>query len=226
MIPSDWFKKQGFLPFPVHGKEPAVPKGTSWQGWRGDVGRDYGVPLSDRLGVLDTDDPDDEAWVLGQIASGAIPDTPFIVKTSRYFHRYCPSPGRCRSSSAATDTRLSSATSVSMSSAPARGIRPASSTPQPSGAGAGKTFRSFQRTSASTTGRSAYALRRPAWATCSPTRCAKHPALPHQTSLLESRRNGRAQRMVTSRNGVADLTSQGSVKVVASPPGFEPGFWP
>jgi len=88
-----WFHDHGFHVFPVHGKEPAVAKGTSWMDYRCSREqaarlRNYAVPLSDRLGVLDTDNRDDELWVLQQIAHRVIPDTPFLVETARGFHRY------------------------------------------------------------------------------------------------------------------------------------------
>jgi Bifunctional DNA primase/polymerase, N-terminal len=85
-----WFHDHGVHVFPVHGKEPAVPKGSSWKDWRGDVARlrNYAVALSAALGVLDTDNRDDELWVLQQIAHRVIPDTPLLVETARGFHRY------------------------------------------------------------------------------------------------------------------------------------------
>ena len=88
-----WFLDHGVHVFPAHGKEPAVPKGTSWKDYRCTREqaarlRDYGVPLSPTLGALDTDNRDDEVWVLQQIARRAIPDTPFLVETARGFHRY------------------------------------------------------------------------------------------------------------------------------------------
>lgn len=90
MTPAEWFKLHGVHVFPVNGKEPAVPKGTSWQGWHGDVARlsNYAVALSAKVGVLDTDDRDGELWTLQQIANRVIPNTPFFVDTARGKHRY------------------------------------------------------------------------------------------------------------------------------------------
>ena len=85
--PAVWFHDHGIHVFPVHGKEPAVPKGTSQFDYRctreeAARMRDYGVPLG-LLAVVDTDALDVEAWVAAHA-----PDTPFKVKTSRGRHRY------------------------------------------------------------------------------------------------------------------------------------------
>ena len=87
---AGWFHDHGVLVFPVHGKAPAVPKGTSWKNYHAADARrlrDFGVPLG-TLAVIDTDDDDDERWTQQQIANGAIIDTPFIVETARGRHRY------------------------------------------------------------------------------------------------------------------------------------------
>ena len=88
-----WFWDHGIHVFPVAGKAPAVPKGTSqfdYRCTRAHAARlwNYGVPLSASLAVLDTDTSDDELWVLQQIIDRVIPDTPFLVETARAFHRY------------------------------------------------------------------------------------------------------------------------------------------
>lgn len=88
---AEWFLDHGIYVFPVHNKEPAVPFGTSWKDYRAADAhrlRNFGVPLSATLGVLDTDNAADEAWVRQQLAHGSIPVTPFVVETARGCHRY------------------------------------------------------------------------------------------------------------------------------------------
>jgi hypothetical protein len=84
--------------FPVNGKVPAVPKGTSQFDYRCPRAKaatftNYGVPLGQcRAGwivVVDTDNPGAESWV-----SAHLPDTPFQVRTKRGRHRYFRSYGR------------------------------------------------------------------------------------------------------------------------------------
>lgn len=88
-----WFFDHGVPIFPVRDKEPAVAKGTSWKDYqcsREQAARfkNYGVPLSDSLGVLDTDRREAELWVLQQIADRMLVETPFVVTTGRGKHRY------------------------------------------------------------------------------------------------------------------------------------------
>jgi len=87
VTPTLWFFDHGFHVFPVHGKEPAVPKGTSQFDYRCTRAqaahlKNYGVPLG-LLAVVDTDALDVEAWVAAHA-----PPTPFMVRTARGWHRY------------------------------------------------------------------------------------------------------------------------------------------
>jgi hypothetical protein len=89
-----WFWDHDIHVFPVHGKDPAIPRGTSWKDYRCSREQaarltNYAVPLSAALGVLDTDTREAELWVLQQtMVHRTIPDTPFLVETARGFHRY------------------------------------------------------------------------------------------------------------------------------------------
>lgn len=92
-VPVLWFRDNGFHVFPTCDKVPAVPKGTSQFDFRcsrehAACFREYGVPLSTSLGVVDTDSPETERWVLQQVANGTVPKTPLVVTTARGKHRY------------------------------------------------------------------------------------------------------------------------------------------
>jgi hypothetical protein len=87
LIPAVWFFDHGIHVFPVAGKEPAVPRGTSQFDYRCSRAeaarmRDYGVPLG-LFAVADSDSPETEAWVAAHL-----PETPFKVTTGRGRHRY------------------------------------------------------------------------------------------------------------------------------------------
>jgi hypothetical protein len=87
VTPALWFFDHGVHVFPVHGKEPAVAKGTSWKDYncsreQAARFRSYAVPLG-RLAVPDTDNPADSAWVTSHL-----PPTPFRVRTARGWHSY------------------------------------------------------------------------------------------------------------------------------------------
>lgn len=97
MTPAVWFHLHGVHVFPVHGKEPAVAKGTSqfdYRCTREEAARlkNYGVPLgrcgAGWLTVVDTDEAPDEAWV----AANLLP-TPFRVRTGKGWHRYFRATG-------------------------------------------------------------------------------------------------------------------------------------
>jgi hypothetical protein len=82
-----WFFDHGIHVFPVHGKVPAVPEGTSqfdYRCTREQAARftNYGVPLG-LLAVADSDAPETEAWNAAHLI-----DTPFKVRTARGRHRY------------------------------------------------------------------------------------------------------------------------------------------
>lgn len=86
----DFFQTHAVKVFPLHGKKPAVPKGTHWADWddfvRPRPKGAYGVVLG-ALIVVDTDTPDAEHW-----AQRHVPTTPFVVETKRGRHRYLKAP--------------------------------------------------------------------------------------------------------------------------------------
>lgn len=87
MTLAGWFYDNGFHVFPVNGKTPAVPKGTSQFDYRCSLEEaarlaNYGVPLG-ALAVADTDSAETEEW-----AAVHLPKTPFQVRTARGWHRY------------------------------------------------------------------------------------------------------------------------------------------
>jgi hypothetical protein len=92
MLPALWFFDHdiGVFPLRPQSKEPACSSWDDYACTREQAGRlrQYGVRLGATLGVLDTDNRDDELWVLQQLARHVIPDTPFVVETARGFHRY------------------------------------------------------------------------------------------------------------------------------------------
>ena len=85
--PACWFLQNGIGVFPVRprGKEPLV----KWLDYtctpeQAERFGNYGVRLTNWLGVLDSDSPETEAWVAANIPV----DTPFRVVTARGVHRY------------------------------------------------------------------------------------------------------------------------------------------
>jgi hypothetical protein len=86
-----WFLDHGIGVFPLRpqSKQPACASWDDYMCSREEANRlrQFGVRLG-TLGVLDTDDRDDELWVLEQTAHRIFPDTPFLVETGRGFHRY------------------------------------------------------------------------------------------------------------------------------------------
>ena len=90
---ATWFYAHGIPVFPCkpRSKEPAC---ASWDDFscsrqQADRFTNYGVPLSEHLGVLDTDTTESELWVQRQIATGTIPETPFTVTTGPYHDGSC-----------------------------------------------------------------------------------------------------------------------------------------
>lgn len=87
---ANWFFDQGVHVFPLQtrSKEPAC-KWMDYRGSRESVAKftNYGVPLglvrADGIGVVDTDTPETERWVLAHV-----PSTPFMVQTGKGWHRY------------------------------------------------------------------------------------------------------------------------------------------
>lgn len=84
---AQWFVDQGVGVFPIKegSKEPACKSWDDFVCTREQAGRlkNYGVRLSTTLGVIDTDEPEAEGWVVTHI-----PWTPFRVQTARGTHRY------------------------------------------------------------------------------------------------------------------------------------------
>jgi hypothetical protein len=81
----------GVFPLRPRTKEPACRSWDDYVCSRVQAGllRQYGVALTEWIGVADTDTPDAEAW-----ASAHLPFTPFVVRTARGFHRYYRIIGR------------------------------------------------------------------------------------------------------------------------------------
>lgn len=87
VVPAPWFVDNGIGVFPIKpgSKEPAC---RSWDDFRCDRDvaagfQSYGVQLTTWFGVIDTDSPENEAWVQEHC-----PRTPFQVQTARGLHRY------------------------------------------------------------------------------------------------------------------------------------------
>lgn len=84
---AQWFVDQGVGVFPIkeRSKEPACKSWDDFVCTREQAGRlkNYGVILSNTLGVVDTDEDASELWVCANL-----PRTPFMVKGARGLHRY------------------------------------------------------------------------------------------------------------------------------------------
>jgi hypothetical protein len=77
----------GLRLFPIRprSKKPACASWDDYRCTRAEAANftNYGVCLTNSLGVVDTDTPEAEAW-----AAAHLPDTPFKVRTARGIHRY------------------------------------------------------------------------------------------------------------------------------------------
>lgn len=75
----------GVFPIRFRSKEPACASWDDYICTRGQAAhfKNYGVRLTNWLGVADTDTPEAEAWAVAHL-----PETPFMVRTARGIHRY------------------------------------------------------------------------------------------------------------------------------------------